>query len=88
MDFVFSNHAEEQLLRRGLNRDTVLQVVLFPDNIITDGDETSISVYQSIIIENEQMFLYRIFVNTIKDPLVIITLYRTTKIKKYYEGKI
>ena len=76
------------MLRRCLVRETVFQVVLFPDNIITDRDDAGISIYQSIVFENEQKFLYRIFVNTRSNPHVIVTLYITTKIKKYYEDKI
>ena len=86
MDFVFSNHAEEQLLRRGLSREFVLQTILFPDHIVVDKEDSSMLVYQSIIEENEQKFLYRVFINTRNNPLVIVTLYRTTKIKKYHEG--
>ena len=34
------------------------------------------------------MFLWRVFVNAIKQPNVIVTLYKTTNIQKYYEVKI
>jgi hypothetical protein len=88
MDFVFSNHAEEQMLRRGLSRELVLQAILSPDSIVIDEIDNDISVYQLIVVENEQTFLYRIFMNTIKNPMVVITLYRTTKIRKYHESKI
>jgi hypothetical protein len=36
--------------------------------------------------ENDKLFLYRVFVNTQLFPNVIVTLYRTTKIDKYYES--
>jgi hypothetical protein len=88
MDFVFSNHAEEQLLKRDMNREFVMQAILSPDSIVVDEIDIGISIYQSIVVENEQTFLYRIFMNTIKNPMVIVTLYRTTKIKKYHESKI
>jgi hypothetical protein len=32
--------------------------------------------------------LIRIFVNINKTPALIVTVYRTSKIEKYYEGKI
>jgi len=86
MDFVFSKHAEEQLVRRSLNRNIVESVVLNPEQIIEDENDTNITIYQSIIKEYDKLFLYRVFVNTQLLPNVIVTLYRTTKIEKYYES--
>jgi len=88
MDFVFSKHAEEQMLRRGINRKDVETVVLRPDQILADDENKDVTVFQSLVKENGQMFLLRVFVNTTKLPNVIVTLYRTTKIQKYYESKI
>ena len=88
MNFVFSKHAEEQMLRRGINRKDVETVVLRPDQTLADNENKDITVFQSLIKENGQMFLLRVFVNTTKLPNVIVTLYRTTKMQKYYESKI
>ena len=88
MDFVFSKHAEEQLQRRGINRKDVETVVSQPDQTLTDDENKDITVFQSLIKEEGRMFLLRVFVNTTKLPNVIVTLYRTTKIQKYYESKI
>jgi hypothetical protein len=88
MEFVFSKHATEQMLRRGLSRKQVEEVILYPDEIITDNSDPEIVIFQSIINENEQLFLLRVFINRNKYPNMIVTLYKTTKIKKYYEGKI
>ena len=88
MDFVFSNHAEEQLFRRRLNRTIIMQIISYPEQIVVDKDNHDISIYQSIFEENGQRFLFRVFINMAKDPRVIVTLYRTTKIQKYYESKI
>ena len=88
MDFVFSKHAEEQIQRRGINRKDVETVVLQPYQTLTDDENKDITIFQSLIKEDGQMFLLRVFVNTNKMPNVIVTLYRTTKIQKYYESKI
>jgi len=86
MDFVFSKHAEEQLMRRSLDRNIVESIVLNPEQILEDEYDTDIKVYQSIIKEDNDVFLYRVFLNTKSRPNIIVTLYRTTKIKKYYES--
>ncbi|GAB6013119.1 DUF4258 domain-containing protein [Viscerimonas tarda] len=88
MAFIFSKHAEEQLLRRGINRTIVEVVVLQPDQILADEEDVDMAVYQSLIKDDGQMFFLRVFVNTSKSPNVVVTVYKTTKIHKYYESKI
>jgi len=86
MIFTFSKHAEEQLFRRSLDRNIIESVMLNPEQILEDENDTDIKIYQSIEREEGKMFLYRVFVNTQSLPNVIVTLYRTTKIDKYYES--
>ena len=88
MDVILSKHAQEQMQRRNINYEHVLSTVLQPDQVIVDDEDTDITICQSLIKEDEQMFLLRVFVNKAKHPNVIVTLYRTTKIVKYYESKI
>jgi hypothetical protein len=86
MDFVFSKHAEEQLIRRSLDRNIVESVILNPEQILEDANDEDITIFQSIVKEDDKLFLYRIFANTKSLPNMIVTLYRTTKIEKYYES--
>ena len=88
MDINISGHAHEQMIRRGISYETVLMVVTQPDQIIYDSKESTIAVHQSLVKEDNQMFLLRVFVNKEKRPNVVITLYKTSKISKYYEGKV
>ncbi|GHT21453.1 hypothetical protein FACS189464_0670 [Bacteroidia bacterium] len=85
MKFVFSKHAAEQMFRRGISQEQALSVLLQPEEILT---ENGVDIFQSIIEESGQKFLLRVFVNTNQFPKVVVTLYKTTKINKYYEGKI
>jgi len=88
MDLVFSKHAQEQMQRRGINREHVLLTVLQPDQVIVNDEDMDIIICQSLIKEDGQTFLLRVFVNKDKDPNVVVTLYKTTKILKYYESKV
>ena len=85
MSFVFSNHAIEQMKRRGIKREDVEMTMLHPDQILMEEDNPAIATYQSLTNENGRVFLLRIIVNTAKDPNVIVTLYRTSKVQKYYQ---
>jgi len=88
MELILSKHASEQMSRRGINYESVLKVVSQPDQIIVDNEDPTTVIYQSLIEEDNRFFLLRVFINRDKQPNVIVTLYKTTKISKYYEGKI
>lgn len=81
MEFEFSKHALDQIDFRNISKEMILSVVDYPD-LITLQDE-NICIYSKLVKENAKMYLYRVFVNYIKNPLVIITAYKTSKIDKY-----
>ncbi len=82
---IFSNHAISQMDRRGISMEIVLEVLKNPEEIITMEEQI---VHQSIVnfTDGNKDFLVRIFINAVKTPKVVITVYRTSKIKKYYES--
>ena len=86
MNFIFSKHADEQMVRRSLKRSVVEAVFLKPEQVLEDENDEDIKIYQSIVKEGDILFLYRVFVNTKVQPNMIVTLYKTTKIDKYYES--
>jgi hypothetical protein len=83
MDYFFSRHALEQAKNRNILERFIKEVVENPGKII-DYDEC-IKIYQSII-KLEKPYLLRVFINTCKEPWLIITVYKTSKIEKYHES--
>ena len=83
MNYIFSKHAIEQAKIRSIPDRFIKEVVENPSNIV-DYDEC-IKIYQSMI-KLEKPYLLRVFINTCKEPQVIITVYKTSKIEKYYES--
>lgn len=83
MAFVFSKHAFEQMELRKIPKSIVEKILANPGQI---RKEEGNKVYQSIIEDGN--YLIRIFVNHKQNPNVVITVYKTSKIKKYYESKI
>ena len=81
MKYVLSEHAKTKILKRKLDTELINQVILDPDQIIEDED---ITVYQSIASIDQKNYLLRVFVNTNKQPNLIITAYLTSKIDKYW----
>lgn len=81
MKFDFSKHAIERLHKRRIPRQLVLDVIRTPDTVIDES--TCIRVYQKLDIQHGNTYLIRVFVNICKDPKLIITAYKTSKIDKY-----
>ena len=82
-----SNHAREQMTERGISEDMVLDIIASPQQTIAEGDDKMI--YQSIkyFEADKRNFLVRVFVNIIKQPNLVITVYRTSKIEKYWKDE-
>lgn len=76
MNFAFSKHALGQMELRGISKIVVARIL---ENPLQIREEDGIKIYQSIV----DNYLIRIFVNENKDPKLIITVYKTSKIKKY-----
>lgn len=85
MKFNFSKHALEQMQWRQISATIVNKVLKNPGETIKENGKT---IYQSVALIEGKKYLIRIFVNSHKDPNLVITVYRTSKISKYYEGKI
>jgi hypothetical protein len=81
MEFEFSKHALDQMGYRSISKELVLSIVLQPDTMVDQDDTTRI--YSKLVDEGSKNYLYRVFVNYLKDPLIIITAYKTSKIEKY-----
>jgi len=83
MDYSFSKHAIDQMFRRDISKEQVSLVMASPDFVGIQDPETK--VYSKILIENSNSYLYRVFVNELKNPSVIITVYKTSKTDKYVD---
>ncbi|HUX57549.1 MAG TPA: DUF4258 domain-containing protein [Bacteroidales bacterium] len=84
MEYIISKHCLEQIRLRGIIVDEINSVLKKPDLVLKQGKE--IAVYQALTFDRN--FLIRIFVNTLKQPNLVITAYKTSKISKYHEDKI
>ncbi len=82
MIIIFSKHALEQLDLRRIPLEAVKDVLQNPQQLIKDEE----TIYQSITNFEGKEYLVRVFVNTFVEPNRVITVYRTSKIQKYYEG--
>ena len=85
-DFILSKHAKEQLEVRRINETLVWKIIENPQQELREGLEKK--VYQSIIADEKgEEQLIRVFVNVAKHPKLIITVYKTSKIQKYWKDE-
>ncbi len=77
MQFHYSNHSLEQMELRNISKQVVALVMNNPDSII--NEEENQQIFQKVIAK----YLYRVFVAADKNPVVIKTEHRTSKIYKY-----
>ncbi len=76
----FSNHSIEQLAKRNITQQIALWVITNATEKLVENDVT---IYQNLVEENDTKYLIRVFVNENKIPPLIITAYKTSKLKKY-----
>lgn len=83
MKFHYSIHAKEEMKRRKISKAMAEAVLQNPDQKVPEmGD---IVCYQSKVPFGKQTYLLRIMVNETKNPATVVTLYRTSKITKYWK---
>lgn len=80
MEIEFSLHALEQMQKRKISLDTIQNVLDEPLQVIEQGDK---HIFQAVVSFDSKNYLVRVFVNVIKQPNLVITVYLTSKIEKY-----
>jgi len=77
----FSIHALDRMVARGINKEKVIEFLKNYDSITVQDAETVI--YSKLAVEDNKTYLYRIFINKMKKPELVITVYKTSKFEKY-----
>ena len=82
--FRFTTHALQEMARRNISEAEVTQVLASPEQseTIHEGRE----VYQARIEQGEppKEYLLRVFVDIDDTPPSVVTVYRTSKVRKYW----
>lgn len=81
MHFDFSNHALTQMELREIRKEMIIDIIQNPDKIVEQDEE--LSVYSKVVNEDSKIYLYRVFLNLVKEPKVVVTVYKTSKLEKY-----
>ncbi|MBD2150433.1 DUF4258 domain-containing protein [Pseudanabaena sp. FACHB-1277] len=79
---VFSDHARKEMLRRNITQLQIEEVLQSPEQIISVNEERNI--YQSRFELNQKQYLLRVVGDIRGDLLTVVTIYKTSKVKKYW----
>ena len=86
MKFNLSRHAEWEIVRRRIPRELLESVLRDPQQKIAQSHGKCI--YQSLVeFAGGGTYLLRVVVAEDRDPPLVITVYRTSKINKYWRPK-
>lgn len=71
--------------RRGIPRDLLEPVLAAPEQKVPELG--GVVCYQSKVTMDGKVYLLRAMVNETANPPVVVTVYRTSKIEKYWSQK-
>ena len=83
MTFTLSHHARKEMVRRAIPFDMLESVLQHPQQIVPE--RAGRKAYQSQLdFGDGKIFLLRAIVDDNVDPAIVVTVYRTSKIGKYW----
>jgi hypothetical protein len=85
MNFQLSSHAREEMERRAISPALLESVLTNPEQVVAGHGGKR--VYQSRLdFGSGNVYLLRAVVDDSKDAAVVVTVYRTSKITKYWRA--
>lgn len=88
MDFRLTRHAEWEMTRRGIPFALLHAVLQHPEQRLADQSSPGRWIHQSRFrFEDGKMYVLRVVVAEDEQPPLIITVYRTSKVEKYWSAE-
>lgn len=84
LQYVLSPHARLQMQRRGIDKIVVQRVLAAPEQ--REAVRTGRDVLQARVDFGGRSYLVRVFVDVDRSPPEVVTVYRTSKIEKYWSS--
>lgn len=79
-----SKHVQEEMARRGIPLGVIESVLAAPTQKVPEHG--NVVCYQSKVDINQKLYLVRVMVNEMATPAKVVTVYRTSKINKYWKA--
>lgn len=87
-NYRITEHAREEMVRRQISEEDVAKVLANPEQ--AEKIRTGREVYQSRLSQGEpsRVLLLRVFLDVDRVPPEVVTVYRTSKVAKYWRKDV
>jgi hypothetical protein len=86
-DYVLSEHALFEMERRGISESVVRSVLASPGQRIDVRPGRIVLQSRVSMGEPAKQYLLRVFIDTDREPAEVVTVYRSSKIAKYWRAE-
>jgi hypothetical protein len=88
-DYRISDHARLEMGRRGIPEEVLQTVLTKPEQVIetSSGRRVLQGRIQSPDVAGAKLYLVRAVVDPAEEPPLVITVYRTSKLQKYWRAE-
>ncbi len=84
----WSDHARERMNWRGLAPDDIITAVVSPEFIVESVPPRRVHMRRYVDTETRKTMLLRVAIEETSSEFVVLTVYRTSKLRKYLEGLV
>jgi hypothetical protein len=83
-DFVYTDHALMEMARRAISEEDVRDILANPEQTEMVREGRAVCQARRLMNEPPKTYLLRVFVDIDPRPPYVVTVYRTSKIEKYW----
>jgi hypothetical protein len=83
-DAIITPHATAELMRRGISLDTVRLVLKAPEQRLEVRPGRIVLQKRIAMGDPNKTYLVRVFVDIDRQPVEVVTVYRTSRVEKYW----
>ena len=83
-DYIITTHAKSEMKRRGRREETIHAVLAAPEQSLEVRPGRVLLQSRVSMEVPKKTYLVRVFVDVDRHPAEVVTVYRTTKISKYW----
>ncbi|HCG77215.1 MAG: hypothetical protein COZ37_02500 [bacterium (Candidatus Ratteibacteria) CG_4_10_14_3_um_filter_41_18] len=87
MKVILLSHAKDQCRERGIKKNIIEETVFNPDQIIEEKEGKKIAQKKIFDEEKKKNYLIRAIFKEENDRRIVITLYKTSKVQKYWRSE-
>lgn len=82
--YILTDHVLKQMQRRDISEEDVKKVIASPEQKVDVREGRCIFQSRLSLGKPARIYLVRVFVDVNREPKEVVTVYRTSKIEKYW----